>query len=133
LAKITKTAFRDVKFKTCKLLGLHFDNCNEFLLLFDFEDCNLDLSSFYKLSLKNQSFKNCSLQEVDFTESDLSNSSFDNCDLTSAIFENTILEKTDFRSSYGFSIDPDHNKIRKAKFSVMGLAGLLDKYDIDIE
>ena len=69
----------------------------------------------------------------DFTEADLTNSVFDNCDLAGAKFEKTILEKADLRTSHNYSIDPEINKIKKAKFSVHGITGLLDKYDIEIE
>ncbi|WP_086936325.1 pentapeptide repeat-containing protein [Chamaesiphon minutus] len=58
---------------------------------------------------------------------------FENCDLTDAIFQYTILEKADFRTAYNYSIDPELNRIKKAKFSRSGIAGLLDKYDIDID
>lgn len=133
LAELTKTGFQDIKFKDCKLLGLHFDNCSEFRFTVDFDNCVLNLSSFYKRKLKKINFKNSSLQEVDFTETDLSGSVFDNCDLTRAIFENTILEKADFRTSFNYSINPEKNKIKKAKFSIPGIVGLLDKYDIEIE
>jgi hypothetical protein len=57
---------------------------------------------------------------------------FENCNLEQTIFNNTILEKTDFRTAYNFSIDPEMNKIRKTRFSSVGLSGLLDKYDIEI-
>jgi hypothetical protein len=43
------------------------------------------------------------------------------------------LEKVDFRTAVNYAFDPNSNKIKKAKFSLMGLAGLLSKYDIDIE
>jgi uncharacterized protein YjbI with pentapeptide repeats len=69
---------------------------------------------------------------VDFTDCDLTGSIFDNCDLTMATFENTIIEKADFRTSFNYSIDLNINRVKKAKFSLLGLAGLLDKYDIDI-
>ncbi len=49
------------------------------------------------------------------------------------LFENTILDKTDFRTAYNFSIDPSINRMKKARFSVSGLPGLLSKYDIEIE
>ena len=133
LATITKTAFRNVKFKACKLLGLHFEDCNEFLLSMDFEACQLNLSSFYMRPLKDTIFKDCSLQEVDFTGTDLTNSVFKNCDLKEAKFEKTILKKTDFRSAFNYSFDPDLNRISKAKFAVPGVVGLLNKYDIEIE
>ena len=70
---------------------------------------------------------------MDFSATDLSASNFANCDLSGAIFDNSILEKTDFRTAYNYSINPEINKIKKAKFSVSGIAGLLDKYDIVIE
>jgi len=45
LAKINKTVFQDVKFKDAKLFGLHFENCNDFLLSFSFENCQLNYVS----------------------------------------------------------------------------------------
>jgi uncharacterized protein YjbI with pentapeptide repeats len=66
-------------------------------------------------------------------EADLNSTVFDNCDLLGAVFQNTILEKADFRTAYNYSIDPDINRVKKAKFSASGIAGLLDKYDIEIE
>lgn len=133
LANIAKTAFRKVKFKDCKLLGLRFDYINDFLLAFEFENCNLNLSCFQGLKIRATKFINCTLQEVDFCNTDLSNSILHNCDLTRATFLNTILEKADLRTAYNFSIDPELNRIKKARFSTNGISGLLDKYDIEIE
>lgn len=132
-ANLTKTGLKNVKFKDCKLLGLRFENCDPFLFEVDFDNCVLNLSSFYKLKLKKTRFKDSNLSEVDFTESDLASSLFANCDLAGATFERTILEKADLRSARNYSIDPELNKIKKAKFSIHGIAGLLDKYDIGIE
>ena len=78
-------------------------------------------------------FKNSILHEVDLAEADLSNAVFDNCDLKGTMFDNTIIEHADFRTAYNYSIDPAKNKIKKAKFSMAGLIGLMDKYDIVIE
>ena len=133
MANISNTSFRDVKFKTCKLLGLHFEDSSKFLLSMYFEGCQLNLSSFYKLNLREIRYIDCSLKEVDFTESNLQGAMFDNCDLAGTIFENTLLGKADFRTSYNFSIDPEINLIKKAKFSKDGALGLLYKYNIDIE
>jgi uncharacterized protein YjbI with pentapeptide repeats len=85
------------------------------------------------LKLKKPRFKNSDLSEVDFTEADLTSSLFQNCDLEGARFEKTILEKADLRTSRNYSIDPEINKIKKARFSIYGIAGLLNKYDIEIE
>ena len=83
--------------------------------------------------LKKTNYRVCSLHEVEFTEADLNNASFDNCDLFRATFRNTILESADFRTAYNYSIDPEVNRLKKAKFSLAGIVGLLDKYDIEIE
>jgi hypothetical protein len=49
-----------------------------------------------------------------------------------SIFENTLLEKADLRTAFNYSIDPEMNRVKKAKFSIAGVTGLLDKYDIEI-
>ena len=133
LLKLNKTAFREVKFKDCKMLGLRFETCSEFGLFFSFDGCQLNHSSFYKTKIKKTIFKNSHLQETDFAETDLTGAVFDNCNLIHAIFDHTILEKADFRTSYNYSINPEINRIKKAKFSVLGVSGLLEKYDIEIE
>lgn len=132
LARITKTAFKEVIFRDCKLLGLHFNECHEFLFTATFDGCILNLSSFYNRKIKKAGFSNSSMQEVDFTGCDLSHASFDNCDLANAIFDNSILEKADFRTAYNYVIDPGKNKIKKARFSLPGVTGLLDHLDIEI-
>ncbi|MES2881493.1 MAG: pentapeptide repeat-containing protein, partial [Bacteroidota bacterium] len=109
------------------------EDCNKILFTVGFENCVLDLSSFYKLKMKNTSFKNSSMQEVDFTEADLTGALFENCNLLRTVFDNTVLHKADFRSAFNISIDPEKNRTKKAKFSVGGVAGLLHKYNIEIE
>ena len=132
-AKINKSAFKGVKFRDSKLLGVHFENINDFFFSVDFENCILNMSSFYKLTMKKTQFKKCSLQEVDFAECNLSGAMFSDCDFTRAKFDRTVLEKADLSTSFNYSIDPERNKIKKAKFSLYGIAGLLDKYEIEIE
>ena len=132
MATLKGTAFREVTFKSCKMLGLHFDDCNPFLLSFNFEGCTLNFSSFFKLKLKNIQFKDCKLEDVDFVETDLTNAVFKDCDLNKAVFDNTKLEGADFRTAFSFSIDPEINRIKKAKFSTQNIAGLLLKYNITI-
>jgi fluoroquinolone resistance protein len=130
MAKVRNTSLKTVSFRKCKLVGLNFGEANPFLITLHFEDCSLNLASFYKLKLKNTTFKNCNLQEVDFTETDLTASLLDNCDLSNATFDRSILEKSDFRTAVNYRIDPDNNRLKKAKFSASGVVGLLVKYDI---
>lgn len=133
LAYVKNTAFNDSKIKDCKLVGVKFEECSTFGFAINFEKCQLNLSSFYKLGLKNTKFKDCNLEEVDFGEANLGGVVFNNCNLLGAKFDHTFLEKVDFRSAYNFSIDPEKNKIKKAKFLSTSLAGLLEKYTIEIE
>jgi len=133
MARSKGSSFRDVRFIRSKLLGLRFDECNPLLLSFSFQGCVMNFSSFYKLKIKGTVFKDCKLEEADFAEADLSGVSFDHCDLVRATFDNSILTGADFRTASNYSFDPEKNKIRKAKFSLTGLPGLMDKYDIVIE
>jgi fluoroquinolone resistance protein len=133
MAKLSKTAFRDVRFKGCKMLGLRFDDCSKFALSFTFDGCTLDHSSFYQAKIKQTVFRNSQLQEVDLTECDLAGAVFDNCNLVGATFDNTILEKADMRGALNYAIDPEKNKIKKAKFALSQVAGLLYKYNIEID
>ncbi len=131
-ADIGLTVLNNVSFSDCKMNGLRFDTCNDFALSFRFENCNLDHSTFYKSRIKNTTFINCQLMETDFTACDLTEAFFDKCDMQGAVFERTILVKADLRTSYNYSIDPENNRIKKAKFSLSGLGGLLEKYEIEI-
>lgn len=133
MAKLSNTTFNDIQFINCKLLGLHFNDCNTFLFTVSFEHCILNLASFYKMKMKKTRFTGSTLQEADFTETDLSAAVFGHCNLAGAIFEQTILEKADFRTADGFSINPERNRMKKARFAVTGLSGLLHKYNLDID
>ena len=133
LVQVNGTVLREVKFKDCKMLGLQFETCNDFGLSFSIENCQLNHSTFFQINIKKTIFRNCQLREIDFSESNLSNVIFDNCDLAQAIFINTVLDKADFRTAYNYSIDPESNRLKKAKFSILGISGLLDKYDLIIE
>lgn len=50
-----------------------------------------------------------------------------------SVFSRTILKEADFLTASNYIIDPELNNIRKAKFSLSSVAGLLNKYDIKIE
>jgi fluoroquinolone resistance protein len=133
LTNVTNSSFREVLFEKCKLLGLHFDECNGLLISMGFSDCYIELCSFTKLNLKSTLLTDSKVYECDFTNTNLKSTSFQNCDLLRTIFDNTNLELADFRTAFNYSIDPDSNRIKRAHFSINGIAGLLDKYDIDIE
>lgn len=133
MTNLHQTALRNVRFVHCKLVGVHFEACNPFLFEVHFQYCNLQLASFYERKMKQATFSHCVLHETDFTNADLTKAAFTECDLAGAVFDNTNIEQADFRSSFHYIINPEVNKIRKAKFSTVGLAGLLHKYQLIIE
>lgn len=133
MAAVSATVFRDVRFAECKMLGVRFDQASAFGLACRFEGCILDHSSFYETKMKKTDFLKCQLRQVDFTSCDLSQAVFDGSDLADAVFERTVLEKADLRGAFNYSIDPAANRVKKARFSLEGVRGLLGKYDILIE
>ncbi len=133
LIKLGSCGLQNCRFKNCKLIGADFSKANDFLFELNFENCLLDNAIFYKKKNKGTTFTDCSLMETDFTEADLTDVKFINCNLNRAFFERTILKNADLRSSYNYTIDPEQNMIKKARFSVHGLPGLLAKYDIRID
>lgn len=131
-AEVRNSSFQQVGFTDCKLLGMQFHMADPFSFEVYFSGSQLDFSSFYRCSLKNSKFAKCSLTGVDFTEANLQGIALEECDLKNAVFQNSNLEKTDFRTSFNFTIHPEHNKIKKAKFSLGEVAGLLSVYGIEI-
>jgi len=131
-ALVSNAALKNVHFYDCKLMGVHFDHCNPFLIEMAFTGCLLNMSCLYGLKLKNTRFIDCTMHEVDLGNADLNGAVFKNCDLQKAIFDNTNLEKADFSTAYNYNINPNNNKLSKAKFSKDGLAGLLGYLKIEI-
>lgn len=128
--QVRNTSFKGASFLHCKLLGVNFSEVNAFLLDFSFSYCMLSYSSFYQLKLPKMAWKNCMLEEADFSEAELTSTQFIDCDLRGAMFDQTNLEKSNLSTSINYTIDPENNRIRKAKFSRDGAMGLLAKYDI---
>lgn len=130
---VKHTIFNDVAFKDCKMVGIHFQNCNDFLLGFNFLACTLNLSSFYQLKISSTKFLNCKMQQIDFTETEAKNTLFSNCDLKDSIFDSTNLLNADFSSAYNISINPSTNQLKNAIFSKDNCFGLLNSFQIKIK
>jgi len=133
LVKLNDSALKTVDFYDCKLVGVDFGKCSDFLFAVSFQNCQIDYSSFFQKKLKATRFADSSLKESDFTAADLTSAVFHNCDLLKASFVQTNLEKADFRTAYNYGFDPELNRVKGAKFSHSGIAGLLTKYDIKID
>jgi uncharacterized protein YjbI with pentapeptide repeats len=132
-AKINYVSLRDALFTDCNFSGVNFSMVDSLLFSVAFKDCILDYTKFYTLKIKGTVFSNCSLTAADFMSTDLTGVVFDNCNLHKSVFVDAIANKADFTTSYNFTIDPEKNQLRKAKFSQAGLKGLLEKYDIIVK
>lgn len=132
-ASISNTAFQNVAFEGCKLIGLQFHACRDFLFGVHFDKCQLDYASFLGKAMPNTRFVGCSLREADFTQADLSKAVFADCQLQAAIFQQTRLTGADFTTARHVLLDPEQNEVQQARFALAGLPGLLAKYDLHIE
>lgn len=124
---------KQVAFADSKLVGVDFTKCTEFAFSVSFARCNLDFARFMKMPLKSTRFDTCSLREAQFGEANLTNASFAECNLDRAVFHRTTLTGADLRTASNYAIDPETNRVAKAKFSRLGLAGLLGKYGLVID
>ena len=50
-ANVMHTQFKDIEFKQCKLVGVQFNNSNDFLRNFNFTDCIMDFSAFTDIKI----------------------------------------------------------------------------------
>ena len=132
MAMLGNTAFKNIVFNSCKMLGLRFEHCSKMAFEIRADNSILNHCSFYQIKLKNAVFTSSQFEEADFTEANLTGILFKNCNLQKAVFENTVLEKADFTTAYNYALDPEMNRMKKAKFSLNGLGGLLQKYQFDI-
>jgi len=130
--KLLNTSLTETVFERCKMIGLQFIDCNKFLFTPQFSKCQLQMSSFYQMELRSFQFIDCNMQDVDFVETVLSGAIFKECDLGGAVFENTNLEKADLSNAFNFTMDPDQNHLKGAKFSINDLPGLLTKHGLKI-
>ena len=133
MVRLNSSSLRNVSFERCKILGVNFGDCNDFLFSVDFQDCVLDYASFANKNMRKTAFVNTSLKEAAFTNTNLTRAKFDNCNLDRATFHHTMLKEANFLTAYHYRIDPETNSMEKARFSLQGVVGLLTKYKIIIE
>lgn len=127
------SALRGCRFVDCKMVGSNFMNAAKVGFSVEFVNSKLDMSIFVGQSMLRTKFNHCSVVDCDFSEVNLSLSLFEGCDLSGATFSSTNLERVDFRSSYGYSISPNSNRVRGAKFSRFDAIGLLDEFGVVVE
>lgn len=132
LAKLDGCRLHDVQFIECKIIGTEFFKCDRTFFSLSFKKCLLQYCNFSDLIMKKTSFSGSKLQECHFKNTYLNNANFNDVDLSGTIFHNCDLSMADFSSAIHYNIDPQTNKIKKAKFSLPEVIGLLRGFDITI-
>ena len=133
MMKLVGTSLNNIHYKDCKILGVIFSDCHEFLFSPQFQNCILDYASFMDRKMNKTKFNGSSMKDVNFFRADLTGCSFEGCNLEGAVFNGTVLNNTDFVTASNYTIDPELNKLKGARFSRYGVERLLDKYGIIIE
>lgn len=132
LIKVKGSYFSKLQITRCKAIGIHwFDAGKPFTV--QFTDSNISYSSFFGKPLKKTKFKNCVAKEVDFSECILTEADFSCTDLEGARFSDCDLSQANFIDARNYHIDVQHNKVKKAKFSLPEALRLLDSFDVVIE
>lgn len=132
LVMANNTSWQEAAFYECKMTGTNLAASNGFSLSFRFEGCILSYAIFQELKLQDTHFIRCILQEAEFSGANLSGAVFRECDLSRAVFNHTNLEGADLSTALYYSINPNLNRLRKARFSRYGLEGLLSSFGIEI-
>jgi fluoroquinolone resistance protein len=132
MMKLGGTTLNHAEFKHCTVLGVNFSQCQDFLFTVGFDSCILDYASFMGKKMLKTNFIKTSLKEVSFTGANLAGSVFDETNLADAVFNQTDLTSVNFTTAFNYILNPELNVMRKAIFSIDGVAGLLGKYNIKI-
>ncbi|MBD3581122.1 pentapeptide repeat-containing protein [Flavobacterium selenitireducens] len=132
-ARINYVALRGAHFYGCDFTDVNFAMVDRLLFDVSFTDCTLDRTKFYTLKLQKTQFTNCSIIASDFMAADISDSVFHLCNLHKSLFSDTIAIRTDFLTSFNYTMDPQKNKLKKAIFSKDGVSGLLAHHEIIVK
>lgn len=132
LMKLGNSVLTDVVFKDCKILGVNFSECQDFLFSVSFTSCTLDYALFAGKKMLKTKFTRCSLKEANFTNANLSGAIFEESDLERTIFNRTDLTSANLLTASNYTIDPELNTLKKAVFSLHGLPGLLAQHQIKV-
>ena len=132
LSILRSCSFNDVTFDNSKLLGLSWSSCPEPFNV-EYNSCNISQNSFHLLDLRRIKFTNCLINDTGFEECNLEKSIFDNCDLQQTVFASNKMQQANFETSKNYMIDPKHNDIKGAFFSLPEALSFLSLLPIKIK
>lgn len=132
-AKLYATKISEAYFVECKMDGIDFTTCNQMLFSINLKRCKIAYGIFSGLQMSGYNLSGSALTNCLFEETDLSRANLSDCDLKGSTFDRTNLTSADLRSSTGYQIDPNTNKISKARFSYPEVLSLLKPFGVVVE
>lgn len=130
--KFVDCSFLETSFSDSKAIGIDWTKAANLRGL-NFSKCDVTLSNFAFLKLPGFVLKDSTAKEASFLEADCTNANMEGSDFESCTFSHTNLTGADFRHAFNYSIDFNHNVLKKTKFSMPEAASLLQGLDILIE
>ena len=134
LAQMPGTAFSASRFADSRVIGVDWTQADwsgvSLGQPIGFERCALSHSTFIGLNLPGLQIKECVAADVDFREADLSKADFSGSDLNQSLFINTNLSKADLSTARNYSIAPEQNLLKGARFALPEAMSLLFSMDI---
>ena len=134
LCRVQDCSFSNTRFQDSQVIGVDWIEASwpkhGFLRTVDFTRCALNHSTFIGLSLRGIELTNCVARDVDFTGADLSQADLTHTDFSQSRFLHTDLTEADLTGATNYSIAPNRNVLKKAKFSLPEAVSLL--YGLDI-
>ncbi len=125
LVKFTKCSFSTLTFIKTKLIGIDWYDTFRFSLTMKCYGCVINFSSFVNVKLKSFVLEECTAHEVDFSEADMHNACCKGTDFQGSIFRRSNLSGADFTGAKNYTINPAHNNVKKARFSLPEVLSLL--------
>src|SRR5262249_30813006 len=136
LVAVTGSRFMDVRFEDAKLVGVDWTAAAllpRLALGVGFERCVVSQSVFFGIDLRRLVVRESTAEECDFRNADLSDADVRDTELDGAKFGDTTLLRADFRGARNYAIDPLHNRLAKARFSLPDAVALLAGLDVRID
>ncbi|MBC8504236.1 MAG: pentapeptide repeat-containing protein [Anaerolineales bacterium] len=134
LLQVSGSVVSGTTFEDSKLVGINWTHANWGTNLLQeplaFARCVLNHSTFIGLTLAEFQFKDCIASDVDFREADLSQSMFEGTDLSESFFSQTNLTQADLSRARNYTINPEENTLKGAKFSLPEAMSLLFSMNI---
>ncbi|MEE8398304.1 MAG: pentapeptide repeat-containing protein [Desulfobacterales bacterium] len=129
-------SFVDTVFESSKMVGIDWTAVSwpavKLASPIQFRECDISMSLFTGLSLKEIAITKCRARDVDFEEADLTQADFAGTDLLKSRFIHTNLTEANFTHADSYSIDITVNRTKNARFSLPEAISLLYLLDIDI-